>query len=288
MINKVSACCMALASLALASCTLSEPDSADGAASDVRLSALSSYGMTMVTVSYDKLDRITEINYAGESIYRLTYSDGSDRPTSIVNEDYDLYYNDDTEKDERKISDLSVWTDIVYNPDGTIAAHNDRDTEYYYDGIDGADETRVTTGRTSYAYANGRLTRETSVTADPHTSRETTSVRNFTWENGLMTRWADASNEDHREWAEYEYSDVDNVNLQWDPNMQIFGPLAITGLFGTAPEKFLKSEKIYRYQTVDEFNQYAYALLPNGLINLSKMLGYDNESIVFNFIYEKK
>ncbi len=284
MMKNLSACCLAAASLTLASCTLGEPDNSDSAAEELQLSALTAYGLKMMTVSRDNLNRITEINYSGENIYTLTYSDDSDRATSIVSKQYDYIYDSDSDRDVRKLTESEEWTDIEYNTDGTIATYN------YTETIVNAYDSQVLEtekGRATYTYVNGHPTRQVWVGTILETNQASTDCINFIWEGDLMTGWTDDPNEDNPEWVVFEYSDVDNIHRQWEPNA-FFGPLAITGIFGPAPSKFLKSEEVFSNGASDEFYQYAYALLPNGLIDLAKFADRDGDTLVFNYIYEKK
>ncbi|MDE7143286.1 MAG: hypothetical protein K2N76_00640, partial [Muribaculaceae bacterium] len=64
-------------------------------------------------------------------------------------------------------------------------------------------------------------------------------------------------------------------------------PLVKTGFFGVRPKKFPSrtqtSNGIYHTETI----QYAYTLLPNGLIRMSKVKEGDDITLVMTYTYEK-
>ena len=124
-------------------------------------------------------------------------------------------------------------------------------------------------------YHNGHLIRV-------HDTDRDSDDRTFNWDGDLVM-----SVYDGEVTLRLAYSDVENVNLQWDPNNEILGPMAITGFFGKAPARFVKSAEFS-----DEYCeriQYSYSLLDNGLINMCRVLDSDDPEFepVLNYIYEK-
>jgi len=266
------------ASLSLASCTVSEPDAPGGDPSALRLKALSSYGVTLMSVDYDQQNRVTAINYGGDETYEFTYQGDSRVPVKIVNTEYEYMWDDDSQKDVRYESSIDTWTGIRATADGRyIASCTSR--EWQRNSYD-ADKTLVTDMTFMYD-SDGHLTRTIE------TDNEGTLGREYKWQGGLLKSWTDTDHQDV-ESATYEYSDVDNVNLQWDPNNGMLGPLGITGLFGKAPSKFFKSEETFFNGQRDGYAQYSYTLLDNGLIHAARLNTGDDGTMFFNFVYEKK
>lgn len=276
MLKKFPVLTSALAVLLLSSCTLSDPSEADGTPGSYRLKALSSYGLQVMKVSYDNLDRITEINYFGDMVYTLTYSGSSSVPTEVEMVEYDWYEDYETEKEVKYICNRSSWTDIEGNTNGFITALQEVETSYDRDGsiLD------VSASHRTFTYADRHLT---------NTWFDGDAEMMYSWDNGLLTSCGEPLGEPNRELYTYTYSDTENDNLQWDPNNQAIGPIAITGLFGDAPTRFLKTETLSYSDGYSEKVQYSYSLLPNGLINAVRILDeYEEETVSFNFQYEKR
>lgn len=266
------------ASLFLVSCTVSEPDAPSGNPEALRLKALSSYGVTLMSIDYDSQNRVTAINYGNEETYEFTYQGNSRVPVEIVNTEYEEIWDDNSQKDVRGVSGIDTWTDIRATADGCyIASCTSREWQR---NSDDANATLVTYMTFLYD-SDGHLTHTTE------TDNEGTLGREYNWQDGLLKSWTDTDDQDV-ESAKYEYSDIDNVNLQWDPNNGMLGPLSVTGLFGKAPSKFFKSEETFFRGQRDGYAQYAYTLLDNGLIHASKLNTGDDGTMFFNFVYEKK
>ncbi|MCM1310953.1 MAG: hypothetical protein NC301_08020 [Bacteroides sp.] len=274
------------ASLSLASCTLSDPAEVSGNADDLRFTGYTSYGIKLMSVNYDDQDRVTEINIGTEISYTLSYNGSATVPTSITCREYNFGYDSESDKDVRYLSELSEWTGITAANGKYLGSMNVRNTYYSERGA----TPEVTTGTMHFDYdSNDHITKETIT--ETTNGETTTDVRNFSWSSDLLTGWNDAGSTHRSESATYLYSEVENEYLQWDPNNGAFGPLAITGLLGKAPAKFLKSETTYIDGRKDNFLQHAYTLLDNGLINMAKFSDGsedDDVALVFNFQYEKK
>lgn len=282
-----------MAASLLASCTLSEPETTDNDASTLRLTSLTEGGITVVKIDYDSQNRITEINFGNEDIYTLTYSGSSSVPTTIVAEEYDTYYYvnaDDEYIWETKIAEKTKWTNIKADSSGLITSFSVNETRYHYESI-WDEESGCETGlaatqfRESYDEkmfydSNGHIVSYT--VDDGITPLEITT---FVWEDDLLVSAYDNDTENHEN-SEFEYSDVENVNLQWDLNNTIIGPLAITGFFGKAPKNFMKSSKEYYQGSLCDYYQYAYSLYDNGLIYQSKLYDtqYDDYDL-FTYVY---
>lgn len=263
--------------LGLASCTVSEPDAPKGDASDLRLTGMTAYGIKFMDVEYDGQDRIVCINLGNSMIYNLTYSGNSQVPEQVTAEEYDYTYTEDDEE-VTYLSSRDIWTDITTDGNGHITGF--RETEVNYERY--GSESGRSTGYSRFTYdSEGHLLSMTETTDG------ISSTRRYEWADGLLLGYDESG--DHPQSAVYAYSDVENVNLQWDPNNNTFGPMAITGLFGKAPAKFFKSETLFYNGYRDYSVQYSYTLLDNGLIHLARLYGDDEDgNVVFTFTYEKK
>lgn len=269
-----------LASLFMCSCTVSEPDVPTGDPSKVRLTAVKSMGITLISVNYDKQGRITKINAGNDIVYNLSYEGTSAAPSEVVTLEYDTF--DVNDKEVRQKVSETVWTNIRVNSDGYITSCSisetdwDYDTEYDYNtgkwGLTLRDTKNDKYDGTLF-YHNGHLIKS-------HDTDGEESIYN--WDGDLLMYVNDGDGT-----LELEYSNVENVNLQWDPNNEILGPIAITGFFGKAPARFIKASKFDG--DYGEKIQYSYSLLDNGLINMCRVLDSDDPEYepVLNYIYEK-
>ncbi len=263
---------------ALASCTVSEPKAPAGDPESLQFTGISSFGMTLMSVEYDNYNRVTMINFGNEMIYEMAYASDSDViPVSVVSSEYEEGWDYDRDKYVLQLSERDTWSNIHGDSYGKITGF-DCVSEHY----DGDATTYVEKWRQSYRYdLAGHIIQQRVVDTKGSVDEVT-----YEWENGLLMRYYD-NDTDHHEVGVYEYSDVENVNLQWDPNNQALGPMAITGFFGKAPSRFLKSERITIGDYDNEYYQYAYTLHQNGLINMSKVVNEDDGTLVFNFLYKK-
>lgn len=291
MINGILKCvaATAVASMALVSCTISEPETPKGEASNLRFKAMTSYGMTLISASYDTQNRITELNWAGDIVYVFSYEGTGRIPSAVMSTEYEEYdVNDKTVSKPRIIEN---WSNIKANNDGYITSFSCIEKLIEWDTRWNDDTEKyelVNTGEhmdnweTTLTYDGNYLTyRDDEYANGEH------EVEEYTWTDGLLMSYTD-NDPEYPEWGIYEYSDVDNVLGQWDPNNQAIGALGITGFFGKAPKKFMKSETQYRDDVKESFIQYSYALMENGLIKAVKIADTDEEAtMVFNFVYEK-
>lgn len=274
------------------SCTLSEPEVPTGNADSMRLTGMTVSVLNVLKVKYDNVDRITEINFANECVYLLTYEGDETIPSKIVMNEYDSF--DVNDKEVIKLVANYIWTDIKADAQGHIVQYNADETEYHYNTQYDENDKQVLVqdriekdhGISSFTYdAKGHLLMSHYWAPDDEADGD---YNYLNWSGNLITSYGEPAGASNREWTEVEYSDVVNRNLQWDPNNEILGPLAITGFFGVAPEKFIK--RVTRYYN-GEFNgwiEYAYSLLPNGLINKCRVADSDNEKMTYNLIYEMK
>lgn len=266
-----------LAALFMCSCTVSEPEM-EGDPSKVRLVAVKSMGVTLISVNYDNQGRITKINSGNELIYEISYDGVSSAPSKIVCDEYDTFYVND--RDVRQLVSQAVWDNIQVNSAGYITGCSVSETDWYYETEYDHDTGKArlvqhSADHDSYAisasYSNGHMTK----------FEDDEDVKVYNWQGDLLTSVFDGTT------LNFTYSNVENVCLQWDPNNEVFGPIAITGFFGKAPSRFVKTAE---YDSeYGERIQYSYALLDNGLINMCRVLDsyeYDFEPVL-NFIYEK-
>lgn len=283
-----------IATIALQSCTVSEPDTPSGDASSLLLKQVTCFGIAVMDFDYDNQNRITRIEFGNESSYELTYESGSTRvPSKIISSEYEDFEVND--KPESAITERNIYTNIRANSAGMITSATVNTTYWDYDIVYADDDMSKEVLKVTREYSdspdhetwsydsNGRLLSNTTVSTDL-SGHTITDVITYTWKNGNLVSATDHEYEN----GFWEYSDVDNTTGQWDPNNQIIGPLAVTGLFGKAPAKFTKS--CTRTETGNhpssEAYQYAYALLDNGLINLANI--YDSTehvSMVLKFVY---
>ncbi|MDE5901267.1 MAG: hypothetical protein K2H33_07940 [Muribaculaceae bacterium] len=269
--------------IASASCTLDEPSYPDGAASQMRLSSVSSYGVTLMKWEYDKQNRVTEINVGRDMIYRFTYTGNSEIPSTISGESYDYYYDYETDKDVRYKNGEWEWTEIKADSHGHITQYNCDETDF---SIDHEPSNTVSVVKFTYD-SNGQLTRMEDTYYDYLQNRVVTDVDNYTWSNGLLLQRKEVSDDSHLLTNLCEYSDLDNPNRQWDPNNAILGPMGTTGFFGVGPKKFPSRIQTDNGNYYTETIQYAYTLLPNGLIRMSKVKDGDDITVVMTYTYEK-
>lgn len=269
---KICACaCFSLLALGMGSCTLSEPDAPKGSADSMRLKSITAAGMNMLKVTYDSSNRIVQID-GSEFKYELTYSNVGNQLLSVTWSEYDEYYDSETEKTHMYLSYVNTWNNIQQNDKGYIVSYDYVETSY--NGNSG-EVMNTNTGYGTMAYdAEGHLVRVTDTDRDAYGHLDT-DVITLTWNNGCLMKDSDGNH--------YEYSDVPNVNLQWDPFMETTGPLAITGFVGVAPSYFMSKmvEDDYGY-----IIQTAYTLLDNGLIHQCRQFE-DGYSMVATYVYEK-
>lgn len=269
--------------IASTSCTLDEPSYPAGAASQMRLSSVSSYGVTLMKWEYDKQNRVTEINVGRDMIYRFTYTGNSEIPSTISGETYDYYYDSDKDTDVRYKDGEWEWTEIKADSRGYITQYNCDETDFF---IDQEPDNTVSVVKFTYD-SNGQLTRMEDTYYDDMLNKVVVDADNYIWQNGLLLSRTEVSDDSHPLTILCEYSDLDNPNRQWDPNNEILGPMATTGFFGVGPKKFPSrtqtNNNIYYTETI----QYAYSLLPNGLIRMSKVKDGDDITVVMTYTYEK-
>lgn len=281
----------AVAAMALSSCTVSEPELPSGDASSMRLSAITTGGMTLMKIGYDSSDRIESINYANEFRVEFDYGTSTSTvPETITVLEYEEYYTEN-DKYELRLSEQEVWSNIQANADGFITYYDCQTTRWeerydYESGMyDRAPITEPSTESCDYD-ADGHLIRNVVRSTDAF-GHPQTDVTTYTWHDNLLTGYADDDIQNH-ESATYDYSDVYNTHGQWDPNTH-FGPIMLSGLFGNAPAKFMKKETYYYQNIESETTQFSYALTENGLIKYAKILdGTGDLSLVMNYVYTLK
>lgn len=268
-----------LAALFMCSCTVSEPELPGGDPSKVRLVAVKSMGITLISVKYDKQGRISKINAGNEMVFDLSYDGISSTPSKIVTTEYDTY--DVNDKEVRQKVGETVWSNIHVNSDGYMTDCSVVETEYFFDVVydyETGKDALVARGEETdryngtLTYHNGHLVKSLDSDGD---------CKTYNWDGDLLLSMVDNDGPS----ISYAYSDAENIHLQWDPNNEIIGPIAITGLFGKAPAKFTKSAEFSDGERI----QYSYALLDNGLINMCRVLDSDDPKFepVLNYIYEK-
>ena len=267
--------------IASTSCTLDEPSYPAGAASQMRLSSVSSYGVTLMKWEYDKQNRVTEINVGRDMIYRFTYTGDSKIPSTISGETYDYYYSDDDTEVRYKDGEWE-WTEIKADSRGYITQYNCDETDFF---IDQEPDNTVSVVKFTYD-SNGQLTRMEDTSYDDMLNKVVDSD-NYNWQNGLLLSRTEASDDSNQLTILCEYSDLDNPNRQWDPNNEFLGPLGTTGFFGVGPKKFPSRTQTSNGNYYTETIQYAYTLLPNGLIRMSKVKEGDDITVVMTYTYEK-
>ncbi len=281
----------AVAAMALSSCTVSEPELPSGDASSMQLTAITVGGATIMAVDYDNQNRITKINYYNDFTIEISYgASTSTAPEQVVVTDYEDYWDGDDTVTHLP-SEQETWTNIRTNADGYITYYDCTDVRWdqVYDP-----ETQTYKRRTyeqksteSYTYdANGHMTKNVLHDFDDFGNPQTLNTT-YTWADDLLVSYAD-DDTDHNERAEFFYSDVENVHGQWEPHTHL-SALMITGFFGKAPAKFLKSETYYYQGVASETTQYSYALTDNGLIKYAKLLEQGEDmAIVMNYVYKKR
>lgn len=261
--------------LVMGSCTVSEPELPSGDGSSFRLKSITAMGLTVMKAAYDSSDRISSINFNGDFVYEFTYEGSSRVPSKIVYTEYDE--DDSAEETKRVVSEVDTWTDIRANAGGCITAYKWSERNYYGERVDLEEGDATLTYDAANHLTNYRL---------HSTTNGTTEDRKFNWSaDGLLLSCDDCDG-----YAVYfTYSDVDNVNLQWDPFQSAVESLGITGFLGTAPSKFFKTQSDTPETNWSGTLQYAYTLLDNGLIRMGKYYDPDEGAeIVYNFVYETK
>lgn len=281
----------AVAAMALSSCTVSEPELPSGDASSMQLTAITVGGATIMAVDYDTQNRITKINYYNDFTIEISYgASTSTAPEQVVVTDYEDYWDGDDTVTHLP-SEQETWTNIRTNADGYITYYDCSDISWreVYDPETQTNrrEPYEQKSTESYTYdADGHMTQNVLHDFDDFGNPQKL-ITTYTWKDGLLLSYAD-DDTDHNERAEFHYSDVENVHGQWEPHTHL-SALMITGLFGKAPAKFLKSETYYYQGIESETTQYSYALTDNGLIKYAKLLEQGEDmAIVMNYVYKTK
>lgn len=271
---------LVLTSLLLPSCTLEEPENNSGVPSaDALLQSITCHGRTVIYFDYDRENRIIRIITEDDEEFLLAYDGASREPSSIVIDQYDYAYEYSPSKDDeiehRYLRYHEVMTDIHYNADGHISncKVERTTTDLYWEKIyengnwvlKKNERQDVTNWTTSYEYDN-----HDHLISIRESDGETFCL---TWENGLLLSFAS-----DYVYKSFSYSATRNASLTWDPIHCPLGPLAITGIYGKAPEKFLKEY---------DYIQIAYSLFDNGLIHMAKSYE-DSTFFIYQFDYQKK
>lgn len=274
------AAALAAVSMALASCTVSEPDMPKGNASDYKLTSLTAFGLTYMQFSYDKQNRITEIKVDREYICEIEYAGNSSNPSVITITENTERYDSNTDKETIVPESVTEMSNIRCNEQGYIIGHDTREVTYSYSSdydwetgryVETVNEYEETWTSTYEYDSNGYMLR--------YSDDETYTLN---WRNGLLM----SVDEGGSSTTSYEYSDVDNKLRLWDPHLEYFGPMGVTGFYGKAPAKFVKRQTISdEYGT--EIQQFSYSVLDNGLVNMCRTL-IDEEEAVVKYNYSKK
>ncbi|MCM1153707.1 MAG: hypothetical protein NC328_08680 [Muribaculum sp.] len=282
-----------LAMLCLCSCSLSEPESTDaeGAenAGSLRLSSVSFLGADILRLKYDEAGRISEIRQ-NEMLTEFTYSGTAGNTLEIVKAtEYDTEYNYSTDKEEVVETNVEVWTNIRQDSEGRILSCDYTDTSYSYswsyitDTFEKFEDTEL--GTTSFKYdSEGHLLNQHWNNVNNVTGQPETDDTYYIWDNGRLLKILD---EDEVE-VTFEYCDVKNTQLQWDPFLYSIGALPLSGYLGTAPSWFISREIEYDNDGVKTDIQISYNLLGNGLIHACRRYESGEGEVVTNFKYEKK
>lgn len=281
-------------STTLTSCTLDDPNTSSDnsvSAEQLQLIGMAAYGLNMMDVSYDNNGRVSEIRFGADNTYTFEYQGSLNVPSTIRAEFYDFYTVNGMEV--KKLEEQDIYANIECNSNGLVTKWDYEETSYCYDINYDYDTEKETiteginskdTGTRTFEYdSDGHMVKQYSY--DDISGYDVDDIYN--WENDLLISYGETEDEDHRQWYEIEYSDVNNVHRQWDPNNEIFGPIAITGLFGKAPAKFIKSVTGYSGSYLDDTINYAYTLKENGLIDKCKVSNYD-DTMIYTLIYQKK
>lgn len=286
----------AVTATVLTSCTVSEPEMPSGDASKMKLTAITSMGVTIMTVGYDRSDRIESINYANE--YKVEFAYGTSTstvPETVTVSQFEEYYGDG-DKCELRLSEQDVWTNIQANASGFITYFDCKNTRWHevYDDVSNTyvRQPEIEQSTESFDYdAAGHLIMDMVRSVDAE-GKPQIDVTTYTWQNNLLMSYSD-NDIKHHESATYEYSDVDNIHGQWDPNTR-FGPIMISGLFGNAPAKFMNKETYSYHDSESDYSesettQFSYALTDNGMIKYAKILDSSGDvSMVMNYVYTLK
>ncbi len=272
-----------LAAMTLSSCTISEPDENIGESSnpqDLRLTSITFGGMKLLSVDYDPQGRYSKITLANDLEYNLEYNGSSKIPSAVNTKEWDEEYNNETDREEYVIRNTSSWSNIQTNSEGYIVGYDYKEVNYNSAYYDWETDTYIRTtdtyiGHSTITYdADGHMTSQTFNETCQETGSTSSNSDTYTWEDGLLIATSEGDT--------YEYSNVDNKLLQWDPLNETFGPLAITNLFGIAPSKFMSRGKFD-----GESVQVAYNIFDNGLINMQRRYE-DGQSYTYKFNYQKK
>lgn len=273
--KKIGFYIVGLLSLAVvSSCTLSEPDPADGSADQWLLSGLSAYSMPIMKVERDALQRITCIDYPGEVKLEITYRGNATVPETMTQTVYEIYEGYDPEKDADKeyvvVDQISQLRNISCNQQGYIVSY-DLEEQYYdtYSAENPLVERDFTAGcRVAYDAAGHILS---------------TPEMTYEWDGDLLVKAVDKDS-DHREVIEFEYSAVANTTGQWEAENEALALVGITGFYGKAPGKYTSKVTFNNGQSPQ---YYAYSLLENGLINKARVTE-DGETYTVTYHYLKK
>lgn len=285
-------CTVLAAGIIMTGCTLSEPKQSEENANDLLLTSVSTYGLTIMKFDYDNQNRIKEINVSDGVKYTFKYNGNNRTPSEIESWEYEYYYLDG--KEEKKIEYHSLWTNIQSDSNGYIVRLDAEDTDYSYNeemdqntGDLYVKETTTTDiGVNTFIYnSKGQLTESVYWDKGDEKNADHTYIN---WENDLITWSGDGPGVDHRQYITFDYSNVKNVTGQWDPNNEIFGPIAVSGFFGPAPSKYIKAANMFYSNHLEEVITYSYNVGSNGLIKSARVMEDETDLIVFNFNYSKK
>ena len=270
------------AMLCMTSCTLDDPYGDTGGempAQESRISSIKSFGINMIDATYDAQGHLTLIELREAITHNLTWTDG--KLTRIETIEWTQEYDYSTDKEINLPTYRDILTNITVDDRGYITGFDSEEFKYSYTyNPDSQQNENTVTGhtfsRSSMSYdSDGHLCRSVN-------DGETVSL---TWTDGLLMQVVDLSDgETHI----YEYSDAVNTHLQWDPMLPAAGGLLnITGLFGTAPARFVKKVTMTDDRGYTDTQQYSYRLQDNGLIHTCRFLSNDNEEILpLTYYYE--
>ncbi len=240
------------------SCRLSDPEGIENPdAESTRLTSISLYSMKLVNYSYDDQGRLsqisdringTEIDFGyNPSIITITEREGGD-------DDYS--YRD-------------IWSDITFNPDGSIAQW--KENEYRYD-----------IQLNEWIFDGGPYFHSCTYDNDGHLVRldnddESTLI---TWEAGDMKKIiSDDVN------LTVLSTNLENKTGQWSAFWMPMLVYGTTGLFGKAPEhlpaRFSGTMDDGEYDV-----EFAYQLNNFGMIALEKML-IEGETEIYQYNYAR-
>ena len=227
--------------LSASSCRLSDPEGIENPdAESTRLTSISLYGMDLVSYSYDDSGRLSHIS---DRINDIEMDFGYDPATITI-----------TESEYGGYTCRSIWSDITFNSDGSIAQW--KDSEYDYDPnsnewIFDCDYSQ------SCTYDNdGHLVRIDNGDDYSLITWEAGDIKTIISDEESLTVLSNNLNNKTGQWSAF-----------WAP-MFVYGT---TGLFGKAPEHL--PARFYGTLDDGEYDiEFAYQLNSFGMIALEKML----------------